>query len=43
MYSTGGYHAKSQTFDPLRVLGIWGFPKIRGTLFWGPYNKDPTI
>ena len=18
------------------------FPKIRGTLFWGPYNKDPT-
>ena len=22
---------------------IWQFPKIRGTLFWGPYNKDPTI
>ena len=21
----------------------WEFPKIRGTLFWGPYNKDPTI
>ena len=20
-----------------------GLPKIRGTLFWGPYNKDPTI
>ena len=19
------------------------FPKIRGILFWGPYNKDPTI
>ena len=19
------------------------FPKIRGTLFWGPYNKDPTV
>ena len=19
------------------------FPKIRGTLFWGGYNKDPTI
>ena len=19
------------------------FPKIRGTLFWDPYNKDPTI
>ena len=22
---------------------IWEFPKIRGTLFWGPYNKDPTL
>ena len=21
----------------------WDFPKIRGTLSWGPYNKDPTI
>ena len=21
----------------------WEFPKMRGTLFWGPYNKDPTI
>ena len=21
---------------------IWEFPKIRGTLFWGPYNKDLT-
>ena len=19
------------------------FPKIRGILFWGPYNKDPTM
>ena len=19
-----------------------GFPKIRATLYWGPYNKDPT-
>ena len=19
------------------------FPTIRGTLFWGPYSKDPTI
>ena len=28
-----------------RALGfrIWEFPKVRGTLFWGPYNKDPTI
>ena len=22
---------------------VWEFPKIRGTVFWGPYNKDPTI
>ena len=22
---------------------FWDFPKLRGTLFWGPYNKDPTI
>ena len=22
---------------------LWDFPKVRGTLFWGPYNKDPTI
>ena len=21
----------------------WEFPKIRGTLFWGPYHKDLTI
>ena len=21
----------------------WEFPKIRGTLFWVPYKKDPTI
>ena len=21
----------------------WEFPKIRGTLFGGPYNKDPII
>ena len=21
----------------------WDFPKIWGTLFWGPYDKDPTI
>ena len=22
---------------------IWEFPNIRGTVFWGPYKKDPTI
>ena len=20
----------------------WEFPKMGGTLFWGPFNKDPT-
>ena len=24
-------------------LRMWEFPKIRGTLFGGPYNRDPTI
>ena len=27
---------------PQRNMHMWEFPKIRGTLFWGPYNKDPT-
>ena len=25
------------------TLIIWAFPKIRSTLFGGPYNKNPTI
>ena len=25
------------------LMSIWEFPKIRGTLIGGPYNKDPTI
>ena len=28
---------------PAATVLIWGFPKIRGTLFWGPYDKDPSI
>ena len=27
----------------LEAKNIREFSKIRGTLFWGPYNKDPTI
>ena len=23
-------------------FSMWDFPKIGGTLSWGPYNKDPT-
>ena len=28
-----------------RAFGLpkWEFPKIRGSLFVGPYNRDPTI
>ena len=22
---------------------IWEFPKMKGTVFWGPSNKNPTI
>ena len=32
--------------DSMEVDGVghrWEFPKIRGTLFWGPYSEDPTI
>ena len=25
------------------VVHIWEFPKMRGTLFWGPFNMDPII
>ena len=28
---------------PLLQRGIWEFPKIRGTSFGGPYNKDPNF
>ena len=34
--------AEDFTLGTKRAL-IWDFPKIRGTLFGGPYNKDPTI
>ena len=27
----------------LRQSSIQEFPKMKGTLFWGPYNMDPTI
>ena len=34
-----------QGLDSQRVVGftIREVPKIRGTLFWGPCNGDPTI
>ena len=30
-------------FWVVRLFAVWELPKIRGTLFWGPYNKDSTI
>ena len=30
-------------FDISEFRIKWEIPKIRGALFWGPYNKDPTI
>ena len=35
-----GLHGVESHEKPRRM---WEFPKIRGTLFWGPYNKDPII
>ena len=34
-------HLVTKSHDP--PSAIWEFPKIRGTLFWGPYNRDPII
>ena len=28
---------------PALLFRIWEFPKITVTIFWGPYNKGPTI
>ena len=35
-----GSSKRSRETSPMNV---WEFPKIRGTLFWGPQNEDPTI
>ena len=24
------------------LVCMWEFPRIRGTVFWGPHNKDPS-
>ena len=34
---------KRRAAAPPGSSSMWEFPKIRGTLFWGPYDKDPTI
>ena len=40
------YHYKETillAIDPHYGNLNWEFPKIWGTLFWGPYNKSPAI
>ena len=44
----GGHHAVSNKAAHVAHICClhalkWEFPKITGTLFWGPYNRDPTI
>ena len=41
----GSYCLSSWYFDEatLKLLYKWGFPKIKVTLFGGPYDKDPNI
>ena len=34
---------KKGVWDPMLLLITWEFPKIRGTLFGGPHNKDYSI
>ena len=34
---------KYELIKRLSDTATWEFPKIRGTLFWSPYNKNPTI
>ena len=37
--------ASTPTRQPgaVAATAIWEFPIIRGSFFWGLYNKDPTI
>ena len=37
----GWFHVKVSS--RIERMSIWDFPQIRVPLFWGPYNKDPTI
>ena len=38
-----GFDTTLGYLEPGGLAMIWEFPKIRGTLFGGPYDKDPTI
>ena len=37
------YGPNQKELCPETAVVIWEFPKTRGTLFWGPCNKDPTF
>ena len=39
----GRDHKKGTSSGFKYLIVIWGFPKIRGTLFGGPHNKDYSI
>ena len=39
----GSRQAWGHAVPKARTTLVWDFPKITGTLFWGPDNKDPTI
>ena len=38
-----GCEGTSFNLKPSTLDRKWEFPKTRGTLFRGPYNKDPTV
>ena len=44
MFQLSGFYCRASLLE-LWILDrrIWEFPKIRGTLFWCPFNTDPTI
>ena len=49
-YAAKQLHAPTLTLGPSKgeprsalLAATWEFPKTRGTLCWGPYDKDPTI
>ena len=37
-----GFGVKGLSLN-LQPQSKWEFPKCRGALIWGPYDKDPTI
>ena len=42
-WNSQGCLGLAQRFPQVGGPPVGGFPEIRGTLFWGPYNKDYSI